>query len=233
MDPVKLLGGGSLVVAVVCILWAWRQLRVDRCSPYLGISFMSALLALGVHLAYTLLLCPNPNAGEVLAVLVMLIYAGLVVMFPVLLVMTTIAWAYESLRREGPGRRQVACMVGAVAYPAFLLLWPLAMGTGSAGMRHPVYLAAAAVFLVASFCYGVYMVTWFLNLRQGEGRYAYIVAMGERLENGEDISRPVLHRLDMALDEHLEDPSSHLVVQGGRDLGDELDEADPDRKSVV
>ncbi len=226
MDAVSMLAGGSLVVAVVGILWMHRQLKVDRCSPYLGIAFMTALLALGVQLTYTLLMAPNATVGELLALIVILVYAGLVVMFPVLMVVTSIAGAFHAVQTEGTSPGRVAWLVVSLAYPAFLLLWPLLRGSGSDGMRSPAYLVVAGLFLVASVCFAVYLVTWFLNLRQGEGHYAYIVAMGDRLEDGEDITRPVLHRLDLALDEHLEDPSSHLVIQGGRDLGDKHDESE-------
>ena len=206
------------------LAWFACQYKKERRTLWLGVSFLSALLGLAVLLALIAINIPESLFTRGLIILG-IIFAVLLLLFPLVMVTGLITTGLQLIRKEGGGLSHILSLGFGIAYLAYLIIWPLLENAFDNPFYSFVYACLSFCFLFALSAFALYAITNLLNLIKAPGKhYQYILVLGSGLKEGHKVPPLLAARVNQGIAAHRENKGSLLLLSGGQGADEQIPE---------
>lgn len=213
----------------ICI-FAWIMLREPR-TLWSGVSLLGVLLCSAVTIFFLLSeyadwLAEHDLLMNILVAL-LLLTAGCVIVFPVILIATLFVEGIKVIKHEGLKPTNLLTMLFSVLLYLYLAVWPVIGGLekGKFGTKLYVLISLSAVYVLTLMA--VYLLSAALNLFHWKKhrRADYIIVLGAGVI-GTRVTPLLAARIDKGIELLHHNPDAKLILSGGQGPGEDIPEGE-------
>ena len=213
----NMINGIFFVLTLLCIGWFFWQYHKEKRSLVLGISFVTAVIAIGGFIVMQLLRYDDIDFVRNTIVAIAVIFIAFLFLFPFALIFSFLTTGIQLIRHEGLRLSHFLSLGFGIAYIVYLIGWPLLENTPKSNFFDFLYVFLSFVFYFTLLTLIFYTITSFLNLIKVPGKkYQHIIVLGSGLINGNEMSPLLASRVDKGIALYHENPNSRLVLSGGK-----------------
>ncbi len=213
----------------ICV-FAWIMIHDPR-TLWSGISLLGMLLCSAVMMFFLLSEYANWLAEHELLmnilVALLVLTAGCVLMFPVILIVTLFVEGIKVIRHEGLRPSNLLTMLFSVLLYLYLAVWPMAGGLekGRLGTSIYLFISLSAAYMLSLMA--VYLLSAALNLLHWKKRRGadYIVVLGAGVI-GARITPLLAARIERGIELLHSNPGAVLIMSGGQGPGEDIAEGE-------
>lgn len=213
----------------ICV-FAWIMIHDPR-TLWSGISLLGMLLCSTVTMFFLLSEYANWLAEHELLmnilVALLLLTAGCVLMFPVILIVTLFVEGIKVIRHEGLRPSNLLTMLFSVLLYLYLAVWPVAGGLekGRLGTRLYLFISLFAAYMLSLMA--IYLLSAALNLLHWKKRRGadYVVVLGAGVI-GTRVTPLLAARIERGIELLHSNPGAVLIMSGGQGPGEDVAEGE-------
>lgn len=213
----------------ICI-FAWIMIRDPR-TLWSGVALLGMLLCSAVTMFFLLSEYANWLAEHELLtnilVALLLLTAGCVLIFPVILIITLFVEGIKVIRHEGLRPSNLLTMLFSVLLYLYLAVWPVVGGLekGQLGTKLYLFISLSAAYMLSLMA--VYLLSAALNLLHWKKRRGadYIVVLGAGLI-GTRVTPLLAARIERGIALLHCNPNAVLIMSGGQGPGEDVAEGE-------
>lgn len=213
----------------ICV-FAWIMIHDPR-TLWSGISLLGMLLCSAVAMFFLLSEYANWLAEHELLmnilVALLVLTAGCVLMFPVILIVTLFVEGIKVIRHEGLRPSNLLTMLFPVLLYLYLAVWPMAGGLekGLLGTRLYLFISLFAAYMLSLMA--IYLLSAALNLFHWKKRRGadYIVVLGSGVV-GARVTPLLAARIERGIELLHSNPGAVLIMSGGQGPGEDIAEGE-------
>lgn len=213
----------------ICV-FSWIMIHDPR-TLWSGISLLGMLLCSAVTMFFLLSEYANWLAEHELLmnilVALLLLTAGCVLMFPVILIVTLFVEGIKVIRHEGLRPSNLLTMLFSVLLYLYLAVWPVAGGLekGRLGTRLYLFISLFAAYMLSLMA--IYLLSAALNLLHWKKRRGadYIVVLGAGVI-GTRVTPLLAARIERGIELLHSNPGAVLIMSGGQGPGEDIAEGE-------
>ena len=213
----------------ICV-FAWIMIHDPR-TLWSGISLLGMLLCSAVTMFFLLSEYANWLAEHELLmnilVALLLLTAGCVLVFPVILIVTLFVEGIKVIRHEGLRPSNLLTMLFSVLLYLYLAVWPVAGGLekGRLGTKLYLFISLFAAYMLSLMA--IYLLSAALNLLHWKKRRGadYIVVLGSGVI-GARVTPLLAARIDKGIELLHDNPDAVLILSGGQGPGEDIAEGE-------
>ncbi len=213
----------------ICV-FSWIMIHDPR-TLWSGISLLGMLLCSAVTMFFLLSEYANWLAEHELLmnilVALLLLTAGCVLMFPVILIVTLFVEGIKVIRHEGLRPSNLLTMLFSVLLYLYLAVWPVAGGLekGRLGTKLYLFVSLSAAYMLSLMA--IYLLSAALNLRHWKKRRGadYIVVLGAGVI-GTRVTPLLAARIERGIELLHSNPGAVLIMSGGQGPGEDIAEGE-------
>ena len=213
----------------ICI-FAWIMIRDPR-TLWSGVALLGMLLCSAVTMFFLLSEYANWLAEHELLtnilVALLLLTAGCVLIFPVILIITLFVEGIKVIRHEGLRPSNLLTMLFSVLLYLYLAVWPVVGGLekGQLGTKFYLFISLSAAYML--FLMAIYLLSAALNLLHWKKRRGadYIVVLGAGLI-GTRVTPLLAARIERGIALLRCNPNAVLIMSGGQGPGEDVAEGE-------
>ena len=202
----------------ICV-FAWIMIHDPR-TLWSGVSLLGMLLCSAVTMFFLLSEYANWLAEHELLmnilVALLLLTAGCVLMFPVILIVTLFVEGIKVIRHEGLRPSNLLTMLFSVLLYLYLAVWPVAGGLekGRLGTKLYLFVSLSAAYMLSLMA--IYLLSAALNLLHWKKRRGadYIVVLGAGVI-GTRVTPLLAARIERGIELLHSNPGAVLIMSGG------------------
>ena len=203
----------------ICV-FAWIMIHDPR-TLWSGISLLGMLLCSAVTMFFLLSEYANWLAEHELLmnilVALLLLTAGCVLMFPVILIVTLFVEGIKVIRHEGLRPSNLLTMLFSVLLYLYLAVWPVAGGLekGRLGTKLYLFVSLSAAYMLSLMA--IYLLSAALNLLHWKKRRGadYVVVLGAGVI-GTRVTPLLAARIERGIELLHSNPGAVLIMSGGQ-----------------
>ena len=213
----------------ICI-FAWIMIHDPR-TLWSGVVLLGMLLCSAVTMFFLLSEYANWLAEHELLtnilVALLLLTAGCVLMFPVILIVTLFVEGIKVIRHEGLRPSNLLTMLFSVLLYLYLAVWPVAGGLekGRLGTKLYLFISLFAAYMLSLMA--IYLLSAALNLLHWKKRRGadYIVVLGAGVI-GTRVTPLLAARIERGIELLHSNPGAVLIMSGGQGPGEDIAEGE-------
>lgn len=213
----------------ICV-FSWIMIHDPR-TLWSGISLLGMLLCSAVTMFFLLSEYANWLAEHELLmnilVALLLLTAGCVFMFPVILIVTLFVEGIKVIRHEGLRPSNLLTMLFSVLLYLYLAVWPVAGGLekGRLGTKLYLFVSLSAAYMLSLMA--IYLLSAALNLLHWKKRRGadYIVVLGAGVI-GTRVTPLLAARIERGIELLHSNPGAVLIMSGGQGPGEDIAEGE-------
>ena len=213
----------------ICI-FAWIMIHDPR-TLWSGVVLLGMLLCSAVTMFFLLSEYANWLAEHELLtnilVALLLLTAGCVLMFPIILIITLFIEGIKVIRHEGLRPSNFLTMLFSVLLYLYLAVWPVVGGLekGRLGTRLYLFISLSAAYMLSLMA--IYLLSAALNLLHWKKRRGadYIVVLGAGVI-GTRVTPLLAARIDRGIELLHCNPNAALIMSGGQGPGEDIAEGE-------
>lgn len=213
----------------ICV-FAWIMIHDPR-TLWSGISLLGMLLCSAVTMFFLLSEYANWLAEHELLmnilVALLLLTAGCIFMFPVILIVTLFVEGIKVIRHEGLRPSNLLTMLFSVLLYLYLAVWPVAGGLekGRLGTKLYLFISLFAAYMLSLMA--IYLLSAALNLLHWKKRRGadYIVVLGAGVI-GTRVTPLLAARIERGIELLHSNPGAVLIMSGGQGPGEDIAEGE-------
>ena len=213
----------------ICV-FAWIMIHDPR-TLWSGISLLGMLLCSAVTMFFLLSEYANWLAEHELLmnilVALLLLTAGCIFMFPVILIVTLFVEGIKVIRHEGLRPSNLLTMLFSVLLYLYLAVWPVAGGLekGRLGTKLYLFISLFAVYMLSLMA--IYLLSAALNLLHWKRRRGadYVVVLGAGV-TGTRVTPLLAARIERGIELLHSNPGAVLIMSGGQGPGEDIAEGE-------
>ena len=213
----------------ICV-FSWIMIHDPR-TLWSGISLLGMLLCSAVTMFFLLSEYANWLAEHELLmnilVALLLLTAGCVLMFPVILIVTLFVEGIKVIRHEGLRPSNLLTMLFSVLLYLYLAVWPVAGGLekGRLGTKLYLFISLFAAYMLSLMA--IYLLSAALNLLHWKKRRGadYIVVLGAGVI-GTRVTPLLAARIERGIELLHSNPGAVLIMSGGQGPGEDIAEGE-------
>ncbi|MBN6205235.1 YdcF family protein [Ralstonia pickettii] len=216
-----------LLFAALGIMWFILQYRKEKRSLWFGVSFLAALVTSLTLIAFFLVRISEMWFVRTLLITGGILFALLLLFFPVLLIISMLSSGIRLIRKEGASLSHMLSLGFGIAYILYLIIWPLLKGIPKSGFFDFLYTYLSFCFFFTIFIFVLYTITNILNLLASpRKKYQYIIVLGSGLKNGNEVTPLLASRVDKGIAAFRKNEGSFLVLSGGKGKDEKIAEGE-------
>ena len=213
----------------ICV-FSWIMIHDPR-TLWSGISLLGMLLCSAAAMFFLLSEYANWLAEHELLmnilVALLLLTAGCVLMFPVILIVTLFVEGIKVIRHEGLRPSNLLTMLFSVLLYLYLAVWPVAGGLekGRLGTKLYLFVSLSAAYMLSLMA--IYLLSAALNLLHWKKRRGadYIVVLGAGVI-GARVTPLLAARIERGIELLHSNPGAVLIMSGGQGPGEDIAEGE-------
>ena len=213
----------------ICV-FSWIMIHDPR-TLWSGISLLGMLLCSAVTMFFLLSEYANWLAEHELLmnilVALLLLTAGCVLMFPVILIVTLFVEGIKVIRHEGLRPSNLLTMLFSVLLYLYLAVWPVAGGLekGRLGTKLYLFVSLSAAYMLSLMA--IYLLSAALNLLHWKKRRGadYVVVLGAGVV-GTRVTPLLAARIERGIELLHSNPGAVLIMSGGQGPGEDIAEGE-------
>lgn len=213
----------------ICV-FSWIMIHDPR-TLWSGISLLGMLLCSAVTMFFLLSEYANWLAEHELLmnilVALLLLTAGCVLMFPVILIVTLFVEGIKVIRHEGLRPSNLLTMLFSVLLYLYLAVWPVAGGLekGRLGTKLYLFVSLSAAYMLSLMA--IYLLSAALNLLHWKKRRGadYVVVLGAGVI-GTRVTPLLAARIERGIELLHSNPGAVLIMSGGQGPGEDVAEGE-------